>query len=163
MPARRTGGGAPLCKFKAPVASASSWVSAHRTSKPTGAARLVPCLTFLGRVCRRIQLHCSGRWVPLVELLQAPVLHRRQALWQVRPQGAQCVCYPCASWLPTMPLPCTCSGLPIAIGLDYSSGSGSKTKWLYFCGRDSDCPSGYGCMGAKGLKSSGGICGSIRW
>ena len=52
---------------------------------------------------------------------------------------------------------------PIGIGLDYGSGSGANTKWLFFCSKDSDCPSGYACTGAKGLKSAGGVCGTIRW
>lgn len=52
---------------------------------------------------------------------------------------------------------------PIGIGLDYSKGSGTDTKWLFFCSKDSDCPSGYACNGAKGLKSSGGVCGALRW
>ena len=49
-------------------------------------------------------------------------------------------------------------------GIDFSSGgSGAKTKYLFFCARDGDCPSGYKCLAGKGLKNPGGICGSVAW
>lgn len=51
----------------------------------------------------------------------------------------------------------------LAAGLDYKAGSGNDTKWLFICASNSDCPSGYSCMGGKGMKSPGGICAKIKW
>ena len=60
----------------------------------------------------------------------------------------------------SMPPQCHCC---LHAGLDYTTGSGNATKWLFFCGSNSDCPSGYSCLGSNVLKSAGGICGSIGW
>ena len=48
-------------------------------------------------------------------------------------------------------------------GLDYKTGSGNDTKWLFMCSSNGDCPTGYSCMSGKGIKSSGGVCGTITW
>ena len=48
-------------------------------------------------------------------------------------------------------------------GIDFTTATGSNTKWLYFCGTDSDCPGGHKCMAGKGIKSAGGICGKLTW
>lgn len=55
------------------------------------------------------------------------------------------------------------NGLPVALGLDYTSGTGTKTKWIFFCGGNGDCPTGYKCMNSGGSVTSGGVCMAIRW
>jgi hypothetical protein len=66
-----------------------------------------------------------------------------------------------------LPISC-CSPSPpcrhlLLAGLDYKTGSGDATKWLFFCSDSGDCPSGYSCMGGKAIKSPGGICAKITW
>ena len=83
------------------------------------------------------------------------------------------------SWQPRFSLAgrLTGNGLPIKLGIDYSEtsatvGAAITTKWIYFCGKNTDCPGGfqfrraavcvlcYAC--SKGLGSPGSKTGGLH-